>query len=123
MDGHRWGDSGACGAPRGPDLCSLAAVSLSDAQALRAAAPGGAVDFAPAAVHRAGAGAGGDATNRLRPAYDGDRRDRKSTRLNSSHLVISYAVFCLKKKNTKSKITPVTLLCITSGTRLSDTSG
>src|SRR5256885_5776920 len=27
--------------------------------------------------------------------------DRKSTRLNSSHLVISYAVFCLKKKNKK----------------------
>src|SRR2546426_8006089 len=27
-----------------------------------------------------------------------DPRDRKSTRLNSSHLVISYAVFCLKKK-------------------------
>src|SRR2546426_2761108 len=27
-----------------------------------------------------------------------DARDRKSTRLNSSHLVISYAVFCLKKK-------------------------
>src|SRR5262245_65156030 len=27
------------------------------------------------------------------------RRDRKSTRLNSSHLGISYAVFCLKKKN------------------------
>src|SRR5256885_5536686 len=26
------------------------------------------------------------------------RQDRKSTRLNSSHLVISYAVFCLKKK-------------------------
>src|SRR2546426_9168793 len=30
------------------------------------------------------------------------RRDRKSTRLNSSHLVISYAVFCLKKKKKKS---------------------
>src|SRR5205807_3156033 len=29
----------------------------------------------------------------------GEGRDRKSTRLNSSHLVISYAVFCLKKKN------------------------
>src|SRR5258708_27747757 len=29
-------------------------------------------------------------------------RDRKSTRLNSSHQIISYAVFCLKKKNTKS---------------------
>src|SRR5256885_11052370 len=28
--------------------------------------------------------------------------DRKSTRLNSSHLVISYAVFCLKKKTTNS---------------------
>src|SRR5256885_9074459 len=28
-----------------------------------------------------------------------NRLDRKSTRLNSSHLVISYAVFCLKKKN------------------------
>src|SRR2546426_5157839 len=38
-------------------------------------------------------------------------RDRKSTRLNSSHLVISYAVFCLKKKNTEKRrtngVTPV----------------
>src|SRR5256885_10500863 len=32
------------------------------------------------------------------PAFEPVRRDRKSTRLNSSHLVISYAVFCLKKK-------------------------
>src|SRR2546426_7146389 len=31
----------------------------------------------------------------------GQRQDRKSTRLNSSHLVISYAVFCLKKKKKK----------------------
>src|SRR5207244_10205833 len=30
----------------------------------------------------------------------GSRRDRKSTRLNSSHQIISYAVFCLKKKKT-----------------------
>src|SRR6476620_11912333 len=30
------------------------------------------------------------------------RRDRKSTRLNSSHANISYAVFCLKKQNKKS---------------------
>src|SRR5256885_10959196 len=29
-------------------------------------------------------------------------RDRKSTRLNSSHLVISYAVFCLKKKKKRT---------------------
>src|SRR5258708_11554840 len=31
------------------------------------------------------------------------RRDRKSTRLNSSHQIISYAVFCLKKKNEDDK--------------------
>src|SRR2546426_9304115 len=31
--------------------------------------------------------------------YSRAAADRKSTRLNSSHLVISYAVFCLKKKN------------------------
>src|SRR2546430_12737456 len=31
---------------------------------------------------------------------DPDRQDRKSTRLNSSHSQISYAVFCLKKKKT-----------------------
>src|SRR2546426_6561226 len=30
-------------------------------------------------------------------------QDRKSTRLNSSHLVISYAVFCLKKKKKKTE--------------------
>src|SRR5258708_11520789 len=30
--------------------------------------------------------------------------DRKSTRLNSSHQIISYAVFCLKKKNIKSTV-------------------
>src|SRR5437879_10002438 len=32
-----------------------------------------------------------------------DRKDRKSTRLNSSHRCISYAVFCLKKKNSLGK--------------------
>src|SRR2546426_5111970 len=37
---------------------------------------------------------------------DRDRSgDRKSTRLNSSHLVISYAVFCLKKKKTRKDLT------------------
>src|SRR5256885_6123507 len=37
-------------------------------------------------------------------------RDRKSTRLNSSHLVISYAVFCLKKKQqtASSEVTTLT---------------
>src|SRR5258707_4409311 len=32
-------------------------------------------------------------------------KDRKSTRLNSSHANISYAVFCLKKKNTMGQVT------------------
>src|SRR2546427_8820824 len=34
----------------------------------------------------------------------GAERDRKSTRLNSSHSQISYAVFCLKKKNVGTKL-------------------
>src|SRR5256885_12265618 len=61
---------------------------------------------------------GGNAAARIRDAVEADAQadllrqgeeraraalqaplDRKSTRLNSSHLVISYAVFCLKKKN------------------------
>src|SRR5204862_7851593 len=37
------------------------------------------------------------------PILDG-ARDRKSTRLNSSHVEISYAVFCLKKKKKKNKL-------------------
>src|SRR5207249_5582086 len=42
-----------------------------------------------------------------RPAPRGGRaRDRKSTRLNSSHVSISYAVFCLKKKKIKEKLIP-----------------
>src|SRR2546426_4954202 len=45
--------------------------------------------------------------------HHGDRSvDRKSTRLNSSHLVISYAVFCLKKKkeaNTRVAASQATL--------------
>src|SRR2546426_6498692 len=40
------------------------------------------------------------ASRKERKAYDANA-DRKSTRLNSSHLVISYAVFCLKKKKKK----------------------
>src|SRR3712207_7663791 len=40
---------------------------------------------------------------RRRPA-DGDPGDRKSTRLNSSHANISYAVFCLKKKKQNTNI-------------------
>src|SRR5256885_13094689 len=45
---------------------------------------------------------------RMRAAERDKSKDRKSTRLNSSHLVISYAVFCLKKKATNPET------CITS---------
>src|SRR5207253_9456000 len=38
---------------------------------------------------------------RKNPANKISSRDRKSTRLNSSHVAISYAVFCLKKKKTR----------------------
>src|SRR3982751_7019659 len=40
---------------------------------------------------------------RAGPLHMGIHRDRKSTRLNSSHDQISYAVFCLKKKKHKQK--------------------
>src|SRR2546427_4181527 len=67
--------------------------------------------------HAAGSSRAGEAHDMLRPdvgredrrAHDepaevAARQDRKSTRLNSSHSQISYAVFCLKKKNiTKNK--------------------
>src|SRR5256885_5610046 len=46
-------------------------------------------------------------------AGEADRLDRKSTRLNSSHLVISYAVFCLKKKKDTVNIHGGKLLIIT----------
>src|SRR5260221_5734085 len=42
----------------------------------------------------------------------GDKLDRKSTRLNSSHTVISYAVFCLKKKNDDNERVPLVLCAL-----------
>src|SRR6266511_4876519 len=44
-------------------------------------------------------GTGSAPPSASRSAGPAPRRDRKSTRLNSSHVKISYAVFCLKKKN------------------------
>src|SRR5438034_8745061 len=44
----------------------------------------------------------------IRPRCERGGRDRKSTRLNSSHTVISYAVFCLKKKKNANLRTPIT---------------
>src|SRR6266498_4371238 len=48
-------------------------------------------------------------------------RDRKSTRLNSSHVRISYAVFCLKKKNKTNLKTPPVTKQIKSKTKNSKT--
>src|SRR5438067_8733680 len=61
-------------------------------------------DALPILSAAAGAGRGGPDLLRQRRQRKSHRagvpaRDRKSTRLNSSHVSISYAVFCLKKKN------------------------
>src|SRR5690606_40119791 len=65
-------------------------VRLLDQQA--AAVPGLAVCVDAATMGHAGQG-----------LDSGLQQDRKSTRLNSSHVKISYAVFCLKKKNKKDR--------------------
>src|SRR5690606_41320824 len=68
--------------------------------ASRAASPGG--DQADQdGEHRADGeqqGRGAEQAAQQGPHRHGARSDRKSTRLNSSHVKISYAVFCLKKK-------------------------
>src|SRR5438034_4723344 len=79
--------------------------------------------YSPSRLQRIGAS--GSSAGTTRGAADpmvkivscpsGVRIDRKSTRLNSSHTVISYAVFCLKKKKTKK--TNTTRLQPTSHTR------
>src|SRR5256885_12492228 len=58
---------------------------------------------------RRGEGACENKNRALTPIYFPFQTDRKSTRLNSSHLVISYAVFCLKKKKKKNNT-----ICITT---------
>src|SRR3712207_8334331 len=54
---------------------------------------------------------------RLRQRDDAPRRDRKSTRLNSSHANISYAVFCLKKKKTNTQAHTMKYLAVTRTSR------
>src|SRR5439155_14595780 len=53
----------------------------------------------PSPRGRAGRGGGQSPARPARPRGLGVSLDRKSTRLNSSHVAISYAVFCLKKKS------------------------
>src|SRR2546426_4143342 len=59
----------------------------------------------------AGAAVGG-------PAQCAAGRDRKSTRLNSSHLVISYAVFCLKKKKNAEQVAYVMVVLLDAAARM-----
>src|SRR3712207_7317185 len=62
--------------------------------------------------------------NFLKPKYQKIGKivvvDRKSTRLNSSHANISYAVFCLKKKTTPYYIFPISALASASFRRTTD---
>src|SRR5438552_9838627 len=58
------------------------------------------LDIAPAGIV--------DAARASQPGGLIAAQDRKSTRLNSSHQIISYAVFCLKKKKHPSRRTPAT---------------
>src|SRR5205807_9570061 len=95
-----------CNAPAASEIYTLSlhdALPISCAGMPGAVRPGDALLFAvPVARQPTDAGAArARACARLVPVAPvprGSRADRKSTRLNSSHLVISYAVFCLKKK-------------------------
>src|SRR5437870_10323860 len=58
-----------------------------------------AVPLPPGHVHGSDSATCSCACSTSAPARRSMHKDRKSTRLNSSHVAISYAVFCLKKKN------------------------
>src|SRR5256885_9825309 len=81
---------------RSHDLLDLAAGKLE----LVGDFPGGETAVTEAGDAERALGPGGQHMRQIAPRHL--LEDRKSTRLNSSHLVISYAVFCLKKKRTSS---------------------
>src|SRR5258708_29573966 len=80
--------------------------------------------LAPARIHHLDGG--GDAVDQLQALAGlqggGHLGDRKSTRLNSSHQIISYAVFCLKKKSTRlnssHQIISYAVFCLTKKERI-----
>src|SRR6266853_2945217 len=86
---------GVSGADRLPDDRCSGSARLPDGERVPAAAFGGAVGVVHPGLAAVRDGWAGEA--RARGARR-DEEDRKSTRLNSSHSQISYAVFCLKKK-------------------------
>src|SRR5207248_8407474 len=97
-------------ASRGVEIAEISRVHLRAAAQLRAAT-GAKTPDALQLVAALGAGCGTLLTN--------DRElDRKSTRLNSSHRTISYAVFCLKKKRSKKFLSSTSVrLCDHSRSR------
>src|SRR5438552_6672209 len=62
------------------------------------------ISVQPAAAHHSGAGFNSGKIIELKGTVKEFqfKKDRKSTRLNSSHQIISYAVFCLKKKSSQA---------------------
>src|SRR5205085_9707705 len=89
----------------GPAPADIYTLSLHDALPISTSDP-------PAAgpredqLFRGGRGDSGTGPPRRRCRTAPERRDRKSTRLNSSHSQISYAVFCLKKKKHTDQSAP-----------------
>src|SRR5688572_31440413 len=82
-----------CGVGKVPQQLRSTARAAQDAAGTAQEAAGATQDAADTAREAAGV------------AQPGAPRDRKSTRLNSSHSQISYAVFCLKKKKNKNNRT------------------
>src|SRR5690606_41221327 len=84
-----------CGARRGVGKEDRAMMTSISGRAVRASFLAAAVAAGPASL----AEAAPRMTNAQKQQAEFLCQDRKSTRLNSSHVKISYAVFCLKKKN------------------------
>src|SRR5690606_40652180 len=83
--------------PPGPPLFPYTTLFRSRAQTQRRGLDDGLADAPPLVAQLVGELHDQDAVLGRDPDQD-DQADRKSTRLNSSHVKISYAVFCLKKK-------------------------
>src|SRR2546429_5490894 len=91
------GTTRGCGPPRGPDASRRRGLLVAALLSGVGCGTDGGVTPAPTPAILASAVAD-NPSNVLSAVVTGRVRDRKSTRLNSSHGYISYAVFCLKKK-------------------------
>src|SRR5256885_3100584 len=84
---------------RSPIVFACGPNLIGEAEAVGPAFLLGAPPAVPGKLEHLGSGRGVNLHGADEIGAAGASSDRKSTRLNSSHLVISYAVFCLKKKN------------------------